>query len=223
MTARIYTTTAATFAYAETDIDRERTRSAFSASSYYSERRAADIITSYVGDMHATEALVLAAADTDDRRRAANTFLVAFQDRYKRYLYAWLNAESRTASAFVVGPARFDIRGNQKKQEFALNHLEKLGWFRANEPKRIVKRLYDIGRVVLDSTVLFEENGVVVFDNPDNDRIQMRFDGKPSEAIRLILRSRAWNWSPTSKAWQRKRTDAARTVALQIAKIAASE
>lgn len=36
----------------------------------------------------------------------------------------------------------------------------------------------------------------------DENRIQFIFDGKPSEAVRTLLKSHGFRWSPTSGAWQ---------------------
>jgi len=45
-------------------------------------------------------------------------------------------------------------------------------------------------------------NGVEVIDNIDAQRIQLIFEGKPSEDIRKYLKSHAWKWSPKNSAWQ---------------------
>jgi len=41
-------------------------------------------------------------------------------------------------------------------------------------------------------------------------RLQLFFDGKPSEQIRSILKSNGYKWSPTNMAWQRQLTNNAR-------------
>ena len=44
--------------------------------------------------------------------------------------------------------------------------------------------------------------GVEVIDNVEAQRIQLIFEGKPSEDIRTYLKKHAWKWSPKNTAWQ---------------------
>ncbi len=46
--------------------------------------------------------------------------------------------------------------------------------------------------------------------NIEENRVQFIFDGKPSAEIRQLLKSSAFRWSPTQKAWQRQLTNNAR-------------
>ena len=50
-------------------------------------------------------------------------------------------------------------------------------------------------------------DGVEVVENGEAMRIQLIFDGKPSEEIRTILKSHGFRWSPSFGAWQRQLTD----------------
>ncbi len=58
-----------------------------------------------------------------------------------------------------------------------------------------------------DPSMLFENGDIQVFDNPSIDRIQVFFPGKPSDAVRTLLKSAGWRWSNTNGAWQRQRTN----------------
>lgn len=49
-------------------------------------------------------------------------------------------------------------------------------------------------------------DGVEVVENAEAMRIQLIFDGKPSEDIRAILKSNGFRWSPSFGAWQRQLT-----------------
>jgi hypothetical protein len=49
--------------------------------------------------------------------------------------------------------------------------------------------------------------GVEVVENAEAMRIQLIFDGKPSEETRAILKSHGFRWSPSFGAWQRQLTD----------------
>ena len=50
-------------------------------------------------------------------------------------------------------------------------------------------------------------DGVEVVENAEAMRIQLIFDGKPSEEIRTILKSYGFRWSPSFGAWQRQLTE----------------
>jgi hypothetical protein len=54
-----------------------------------------------------------------------------------------------------------------------------------------------------------EQEGIRAVRNHDLDRLQIFFDGIPSATTREQLKSSGWNWSPSTKAWQRKITNAA--------------
>ena len=53
-----------------------------------------------------------------------------------------------------------------------------------------------------------EGNGYTITENVHENRVQFRFDGKPPTEIRALLKSHAFKWSPTSKAWQRQLNNA---------------
>lgn len=50
-------------------------------------------------------------------------------------------------------------------------------------------------------------DGVEVEENAEAMRIQLFFDGKPSEEVRAVLKSNGFRWSPSFGAWQRQLTD----------------
>lgn len=49
----------------------------------------------------------------------------------------------------------------------------------------------------------YEAAGFRVSENLDLNRVQVFFPGKPSEAVRKLLKSNGYRWSPTEGAWQR--------------------
>lgn len=55
----------------------------------------------------------------------------------------------------------------------------------------------------------------VIFNVEDN-RVQLLFSGKPSDAIRTRLKSNGFRWSPTSSAWQRNLNSAGLYVASEF-------
>lgn len=49
-----------------------------------------------------------------------------------------------------------------------------------------------------------------VIENTEIMRLQLIFDGKPSEEVRSLLKSNGYKWSPKNEAWQRQLTENAR-------------
>lgn len=64
----------------------------------------------------------------------------------------------------------------------------------------------------------YNSNICKVVENAELMRIQLLFDGKPSENIRNILKSNGFRWSPSEMAWQRQLTDNARYTTKQVLK-----
>ena len=58
--------------------------------------------------------------------------------------------------------------------------------------------------------------GGTIIDNNEDDRVQIFYDDEPDDATRSMLKGAGWHWSPSNRAWQRKRTNAAMYSAKQI-------
>jgi len=52
--------------------------------------------------------------------------------------------------------------------------------------------------------------GFEVVENHEDKRLQLFFDGKPTETIRTALKGRGFKWSPSNGCWQRLLNDNAR-------------
>lgn len=65
-------------------------------------------------------------------------------------------------------------------------------------------------------------NGVQVVENPQENRLQLFFHGKPSEEVRKELKSNAFRWSPSNGCWQsyynRWQIDRAKTILEKLTK-----
>jgi len=61
-----------------------------------------------------------------------------------------------------------------------------------------------------------EVGGVRIEENKDDNRLQIFFPGKPSDAVRADLKRRGFRWSPNAGAWQRQLTGDARYAAKEI-------
>lgn len=80
------------------------------------------------------------------------------------------------------------------------------------EIKRIKARIDEITKLKAEAGKPAEDkyphvDGVEVVENAEAMRIQLIFDGKPSEEIRGILKSHGFRWSPSFGAWQRQLTE----------------
>ena len=77
------------------------------------------------------------------------------------------------------------------------------------EKRRIIDRVIDIHKrstSTAPKTEDFSQYGFNVERNTDINRLQLKFDGKPDESTRSILKSYGFRWSPREGAWQRQLT-----------------
>lgn len=85
----------------------------------------------------------------------------------------------------------------------ARNRVWRLAEMPVSEPAQAEAREYEI-------------NGVTVEEDPDDNRIRLHFDGKPSEEMRAKLKARGFRWSRVHCAWQRQLTNNARRAARSV-------
>lgn len=71
-----------------------------------------------------------------------------------------------------------------------------------------------VGTSERDAELLGEP--VKVVENTELMRLQLVFDGKPSDDVRAALKGRGFRWSPKNGAWQRQLTDNARYALRQL-------
>jgi hypothetical protein len=82
---------------------------------------------------------------------------------------------------------------------------------------RIKKRIEQLSRNANRATKETEHEGICrIVENAEANRLQMIFDGKPSDTIRQLLKSHGFRWSPTEGAWQRQLSNAAIWAASRI-------
>jgi len=83
--------------------------------------------------------------------------------------------------------------------------------------RRMKERLAYLESQRQDETTEIEVNGIRIVENVDENRCQMYFPGKPADAVRTILKSHGFRWSPYNGCWQRQRSNAATHAAKMIA------
>jgi hypothetical protein len=71
------------------------------------------------------------------------------------------------------------------------------------------KRLEFLEKQAQDTTTTKEYEGFKVVDNVEDNRLQLFFDEKPSEAMRKQLKGFGFKWAPSVGAWQRYRGNTA--------------
>ena len=84
------------------------------------------------------------------------------------------------------------------------------------EARRIQQRIASLDAQETAPAKADETIGAVTIREADN-RVQMLFPGKPSEALRAQLKRNGFRWSPLAGAWQRMPGEWSWTVARQIA------
>lgn len=88
------------------------------------------------------------------------------------------------------------------------------GKFRAYEPyelsnnsaniRRIEQRIEHLGRQATRVSTERTVGAVTIIENTEINRLQFKFPGKPSAAVRAVLKGRGFRWSPSEGAWQRQ-------------------
>lgn len=89
------------------------------------------------------------------------------------------------------------------------------------EIRRVKVRLAELEKLAAAPEVADTDHetseGVVTYSECDN-RVQLHFQGKPSESTRELLKSRGFRWAPSASAWQRQLTEAGRWAAESVLK-----
>lgn len=70
-------------------------------------------------------------------------------------------------------------------------------------------------RPQIDKTI----NGIRIFENREANRLQIIFDGKPSEEVRKKLKKGGFRWSPSKGVWQRHISNWAYHAAIEIVQV----
>jgi hypothetical protein len=140
-----------------------------------------------------------------------------YRERYKagyiKRFVAYLSSRTRIASAMIVGPANFPTERMRKRNDVAHNREGEFYQFREHSLEAIKRLERRKGKIVATDEVFGD---IILRHNRPIDRIQVIFDGKPSPQVIQLMKSRAFKWSPTQKAWQRQLTVNGITAAKQV-------
>jgi hypothetical protein len=69
--------------------------------------------------------------------------------------------------------------------------------------RRIEQRIAQLKKQETKQAVDKTINGVRIYENTEANRLQVIFEGKPSDEVRKQLKANCFRWSPTEGAWQR--------------------
>lgn len=72
--------------------------------------------------------------------------------------------------------------------------------------RRVKQRIEFLSRAKEKPTIQVEAEGFKVMQNTEINRLQFIFPGKPSEAVRSVMKRNGFRWSPSEGAWQRHLT-----------------
>ena len=192
---------------------------AHSGTSYSPEKRAATYTREYQRYLENDRAKIqlageAAGADAERITEAVERYTAGYIVK----LNAWLSAKSRCISTMITGGSNFPVRRAQKANESEHNRCKEFIYYYENNLDRAIRSVKaprlstEQQAAAAEQTAAsarpFELNGwtgeVVI--NPEVDRVQLLFDGKPDEETRSQLKKNGFKWSPRFSAWQRQNT-----------------
>lgn len=136
--------------------------------------------------------------DRATRERISNNFEKSIELSHKADYY------EKKAQNF----GSFSISADDRNAILKLKekYLNVKGMYASAERRRIIDRVIDIYKRLIEPTKPAEEqgNGFTICRNTEINRIQILFDEIPNEETRKLLKSYGFRWSPFNKAWQRQ-------------------
>lgn len=130
-------------------------------------------------------------------------------ERYKKKTADWINADRRNnanhVSQFICGAGNYNMKKHQKFLDrentlmkehdyiFDINNYIRKAKIKNEIIQNIEYKEYQIG-------------DITVIQNTEINRLQLKFNDKPNEKTREILKSNGFKWSPKNSTWQRQLT-----------------
>jgi hypothetical protein len=162
------------------------------------------------------------------RTRLAN--LEGERERMKAINAAWRKAkrpapddtEGWRTIADAVGMSDNDLHGVRKtmamdpldRGPFPNYALQNIGGNITRIKKRI--QALEAAERVIGKETRHEDLDLTVHENEVENRIQLRFSGKPSPEVRQVLKSAGFRWAPSQGSWQRHLNSAGRLAAEMV-------
>lgn len=197
------------------DVDEEQARRGHESYSLfdYKEGSATESYRRQVD--YAFKLAAVAKEKTDDPELQARADMLA--ERYAKKYAEWLNEKNRIDASYpswiITGPANYNTRKNDKKNARLDAHFKKLDeiegikseiqavpYYKSFKPRE--EKIYTVKERQHEGADKYFK----IERNKDVNRLQLKFDGKPPQEQREILKKHGFRWSPTQEAWQRQLT-----------------
>lgn len=130
-------------------------------------------------------------------------------ERYKKKTAELINKrnlnDANHVAWFVSGPANYNTRKHEKwlnREDTLMNEYNYI--FNVENYIKKPKIRNEIKQDIKQKE--YEYNGITIIHNTELNRLQLIFEGKPSDEIREILKRNGFKWSPKNTAWQRQLT-----------------
>ena len=147
-------------------------------------------------------------------------------DLYAKKYADWINKKNKidtlVPSAMIVGPGNFPTRKKEKQNAMRDKHFQEydkiakikddIKWLEHQKPREEKQ-----GKAV-EGVYNFDNKYFKVEQNEELNRLQLKFEGKPSAEMRDKLKHNGFRYSPTNNAWQRQLTPNARYATSRLIK-----
>lgn len=197
------------------DIDEEQARRGRESYSLFGYKEGSE--TAYYRQQvdYAFKLAAVAKEKTDDPELQARADMLA--ERYAKKYAEWLNEKNKIDASYpswiVAGPANYNTKKNDKKNARLDAHFKKLDeiegikseiqavpYYKPFKPRE--EKIYTVKERQHEGADKYFK----IERNKDVNRLQLKFDGKPPQEQREILKKHGFRWSPTQEAWQRQLT-----------------
>lgn len=127
------------------DLNYQRAYNAHRNTSHVPDERAKQRQAEYVQELEHIEAAMLPLATTEAQRTLLAQELERYRLSYLTHMHAVLDAQSRTASAMITGPANFPTRQNARRLATAQRRVEEfLAW--RDKARAAIRRALEAAR-----------------------------------------------------------------------------
>lgn len=85
--------------------------------------------------------------------------------------------------------------------------------------KRVKQRIETLEAVKASKSIEEEHDGYTYRENSEAMRVQLRFDGKPDDETRALLKRNGFRWAPSQGVWQRQLNDNGKYAAHRVMEV----
>lgn len=89
--------------------------------------------------------------------------------------------------------------------------------------KRVKQRIETLEAVKASKSIEEEHDGYTYRENAEAMRVQLRFDGKPDDETRALLKRNGFRWAPSQGVWQRQLNDNGKYAAHRVMEVLDSQ